>query len=242
MAGLAIRSVLLTADTTQAWKEADVQFARRGRTQEAIIQMGRESGYEFLLNLGRSQFQPTMMYDDPLGFFWNSGQDILPLLYPGLSRELLNDLMPPKPTTYPADVWIKAPGMKGKGKYKKNIPHALTLPPKWDHQLHVEGTEYRVVTVGRRAVQSFVKTDVGDGREYEWVGLRDTPREIKRIARKAAKRLPGLNVIGWDIVLGDDDQPLIFEGNSCPGVNWETARRIVQEIRRQKGELEDASN
>lgn len=245
MAGLAIRSVALTSDTTSAWKDAGVQFARRGRTQADIIRMARDAGYEFILNLGKSQFQPDQGADWP-GFYWNKGQDILPLLYPGYTRDLLGDLMPPRPDSYPADVWIKAPGMKGKGKYKKAITHPLSLPSEWDWQTHIEGTEYRVLTVGRRVVQSFIKTGGQTDREYEWVGLTDTPIEVKRLARRAAKRLPGLNVVGWDLVFPDmadeSELPLIFEGNSCPGVNYATAQRIVEEIRRQKGELADAND
>lgn len=244
MAGLAVRSVALQSDTTQAWKEAGVQFARRGRTQEAIIRMAVENGYEFILNLGKSQFQPVIHPWAPPnpGFFWNKGQNILPLLYPGATRRLLDELMPAQPDQFPADVWIKAPGMKGKGKYKKAVTHPLILPDEWDWQVHMEGTEYRVLTVGGRVVQSFIKTGGAVEREYEWVGLTDTPRPIKRLARRAAGLLNGRNVVGWDIVQPDLDeltgaQPKILEGNSCPGVNYATADRIVTEIRRQKGEL-----
>jgi len=240
MAGLAVRSVQLSADSTQAWKDADVQFSRRGRTPDQIIRMGIDNGYEFIINLGKSQFQPGPGRFDFPAFFWNKGQDIVPLLYPGSSRILLDDLMPEKPTAFPADVWIKAPGMKGKGKYKKNIPHALTLPPQWDWQLHTEGTEYRIITVGKRVVQSFIKTGGAVDREYEWVGLTDTPIELKRLARTAAKRLTGLNVVGWDIVAPVNGLPRIFEGNSCPGVNYATADRIVTEMRRQIGEARNA--
>jgi hypothetical protein len=235
MGGLAVRSVQLARETTQAWKDAGVQFARRGRTVQQIIEVAMDGEYDFLLNLGKSEFRVNEGLYSPK-FLWNMGEDILPLLYPGKTRQLLGDLMAPQPEEFPAEVWIKAPGMKGKGKYKKNVTHALTLPTEWDWQRHVDGTEYRVITVGPRVVQSFLKTGDQFTRNYEWVGLRDTPLEVKRLARSAAALLPGDNVVGWDMVFATNEQPYIFEGNSCPGVNYATAERIVREIYRQKEE------
>ncbi len=143
--------------------------------------------------------------------------------------------MPPQPTRFPAEVWIKAPGMKGKGKYRKDIDRALTLPTEWDWQVHVEGQEYRLITVGERVVQSYEKYGTHTERDYKWVGLQGTPPDVKELAREAARRLAGPTVVGWDLVKSGDNVYL-FEGNSCPGVNEASAKRIVTEIRRQMEE------
>lgn len=233
MGGLAVRSVILSESTTQAWKDAGVSFARRGRPVWAVLDMARD--YEFLLNLGKSEFN-NVGGVVPARKVWNEGRNILPLLYPGFTRQLLGDMMPPQPTEWPAEVWIKAPGMKGKGKYLKTIDRGLTLPAQWDWQVHVVGTEYRVITVGSRVVQSFIKTGTATEREYEWVGTGGTPDEVKRLARAASAKLTGQNVVGWDMVFGVNQPPYIFEGNSCPGMNDMTASRVVREIYRQMEE------
>lgn len=235
--GLAIRSVQLSVETTNAWKEVNIRFARRGRTTSQNMGLALGDGYDFVLNLGKSEFSVDESGYMPK-FIWNNGPNILPLLYPGFTRELLGDMMPPQPQGFPADVWIKAPGMKGKGKYKKAIDRRLHLPREWDWQEHIVGTEYRVLTVGDRVVQSFIKEGDATTRDYTWVGLEGTPREVKRKAREAAKLLDGSNVVGWDIVEEDSVQRnvYIFEGNSCPGVNYATASRIKEEIDRQMEE------
>lgn len=237
MAGLAIRSVQLSADTTEAWKNNGVGFVRRGRSVIQAALTALDNDYDFLLNLGKSEFRwPEELELPHPAFLWNSGENILPLLYPGRFRHYWDEFMPPRPDSYPADVWIKAPGMKGKGKFRKAIEYPLTLPSEWDWQVHVTGQEYRIVSVGPRLVQSYKRYGTATDREYEWVGLQGTPPEVKSTVRRAVGQLNGYNVVGWDVV-DTPDGVFIFEGNSCPGVNNATAERIVKEIHRQIGEV-----
>lgn len=242
MGGIAIRSVQLSTETTDAWKRAGVTFLRRGRTREQACEMATSNGYEFLLNLGKSEMRWGGRYSLPHpAYLWNSGENILPLLYPGRTRHYWNMFMAPKPATFPADVWIKAPGMKGKGKFRKQIEFPLILPSEWDYQLHVEGQEYRVISVGPRLVQVFKRYGTPTEREYEWVGLNGTPAHVKQLVRDATALLVGFNVVGWDVV-DDGENAFILEGNSCPGVNEPTATRIVAEIQRQIEEVQNANN
>lgn len=222
MSIMAVRSVNLSTETAEAWKAAGVTFARRGRTTDEIMRFG----YDHVLNLGKSTFIPTGDYGSML---WNSGVDIEPLLRPGATRDLFGDLMPPQPTEFPADVWIKAPGAHGRGKYKKQVTHPLALPVQWDWQEHVVGQEYRLITVGIKLVQDFLRHGRNGDRTYEWVRMRDVPRTMKLMAREAAARLTGSNVVAWDFIL-HGDTPMLFEGNTCPGVNSETVRRIINEM------------
>jgi len=226
MTVIAIRSVGLSAETTSAWRRNDVQFARSDRTPAEIVGMG----YNHILNLGKSSFTlpHNIVGEGPM--VWNDGENIIPLLRPGATRELFGDMLPSQPTEFPADVWIKAPGSHGRGKYQKLVPHALALPPEWDWQMHVVGQEYRLITVGHKIVQDFMRHGSNGDRTYEWVAMKDTPLPIKRMARLAASRLPGHNVIAWDMLLTEEGAPYLFEGNTCPGVNEDTARRIVTEM------------
>lgn len=223
---LAVRSVILSTDTADAWKGAGVHFARRGKTIEQITAMP----YPVILNLGKSGFQPPRSER-----IWNHGRDIFPLLWPGETRRLMGDLMPPQPTDFPADAWVKAPGAAGRGKYRKAIDQALVLPKEWDWQQHIEGQEWRLVTVGERLVQCMMRNGPNGNRRYTWNRMNQTPMILKELAREAARRLNGRNVVGWDLI-EQGDTAYILEGNSCPGVGRETANRVVKEITRQMEE------
>ncbi len=225
MSIIAIRSVTLSTKTADAWKAAGVRLARRGRSMQSVLDMG----YSFVLNLGKSTFRPPRDIE-----VWNHGEDIYPLLYPGLTRELLDDLMPPR-TLGTGDVWIKAPGAHGRGKYRKAVDRDLVLPREWDWCQHIEGQEYRIITVGHRVVQDFLRHGENGNRSYEWVRMREVPRVLKDTAREAARRIPGNNVIAWDMVY-DGTNAYVFEGNTCPGVNEDTVRRIVTEMERNRNE------
>lgn len=228
MTTLAVRSVSLSEESTQAWKSEGVVFSRRGRTPTQIMDMG----YDRVLNLGNSQFNPVV------GNVWNRGDDILPLIYPGRTRELLGDLMPPQPdaTLMPHDVWIKQPGSHGRGKKRKIIDRNLVLPREWDWCQHVDGQEYRLITVGHRIVQDFLRHGENGERRYEWIRMREVPSALKDLVRTAAQRIEGNNVIAWDAIVDNDGQPFIFEGNSCPGVNRDSVKRILTEMDVQEAE------
>ena len=224
MSILAVRSVALSTDTANAWKEAGVSFARRGRPTHEIMNMG----YDVILNLGKSAFRPDIDFHR----VWNHGADIEPLLYPGITREMMNDLMPPQSVEH-GDVWIKAPGAHGRGKFRTSMDQEPVLPREWDWCMHIPGQEYRLVTVGHKVVQDFLRHGDNGSRVYEWVPMAEVPRTLKEVAREAARRIPGNNVIAWDMVLSEETGiPYLFEGNTCPGVNVNTVRRIITEIER----------
>lgn len=227
-----IRSVQLHTDTTQAWKNAGVSFFRRGSEISSIISRMLDNPDMVVLNLGKTS-ATFKMYENPelAGRIWNDGSDIRPLVWPGTSAELLTGLTPPKPESFPADIWIKAPGRAGRGKFHKQVDRPMSLPKEWDWQAHIIGQEYRVVTVGHKVVQNFERHGPNGNREYRWVRMADTPKRVKKLARVAARRVPGLNVIAWDIV-STEEEAYVFEGNTCPGVNVATANRVVEEIRK----------
>ena len=231
MSTLLVRSVNLSTQTANAWKDTGSQFARRGRTTAEIMALP----FNNIVNLGKSSFQPVTA-DYPDTMVWNHGEDIRPLLWPGAAAELLDGLMPPRPLTYPADVWIKAPGAQGRGKYKKAIDYPLVLPKEWDWQGHVEGQEWRLITVGHKVVQDLKRHGSNEDRTYEWVPMKDTPSELKELAREAARRVPGNNVIAWDLIQTHDGLTWLFEGNTCPGISESTGNRILKEMERQYAE------
>jgi hypothetical protein len=224
---IAVRSLPLSQDTKEAWRYAGAIYPARGSSVERIISLADDSRADFILNLGSSKFHPTELERIPV---LNKGMDIYPLLWPGLSRTLFDDLMPPRPTVFPADVWIKTPGFGGRGKFHKLVSESMVLPHQWDWQAHVEGEEWRILTVGQKVVQQHRRHGGNGERTYEWVPQADTPAAIKDKARSAAQRVPGLNVIAWDLIVSEEGDVYIFEGNSCPGVNEATAQRIVSTI------------
>lgn len=225
----AVRSVALSTRTAEAWKTGGVVLARRGRTPLEQVSVAHASEYHAVLNMGNSAFNPPELVP-----IWNYGRDIKPLVTPGASRDLLGEFMPPQPeTNFPRQAWVKAPGAHGRGKFLEIIHEPLVLPPSWDWCEHIDGQEYRLITVGHKVVQDFERHGPNGNREYAWVPMREINSDLKQMVREAAARVPGNNVIAWDTVLGPDDTPYIFEGNTCPGVNADTVRRIVNEMERQ---------
>lgn len=240
MTFIAVPSIKLSHNSKMAWKENGAIFPRSSRTVSEIMELAHDTRAEFVLNLGWSQFNPGAS-GIPV---WNRGEDIHGLLWPGMTRALLDDLMPPQPTEFPADIWIKTPGRGGRGKFHKLVGERLVLPRQWDWQLHLEGQEYRLITVGQKVVQQFLRFGDNDDREYNWVPQEEVPGPLKALARHAASRVYGHNVIAWDMIWTSDirtesNNMYIFEGNTCPGMSFATATRIVTEIRKQ---IEEANN
>lgn len=226
MSVYAIRSVTLSTNTADAWKEGGVRLARRGLTTNEILLYGRD--YDAILNLGKTSFRP-----DTSQIIWNHGANIESLVYPGPTREMLGEYLPPVPTSYPARVWVKAPGAHGRGKYMVDVDQPLVLPDSWDWCNHIEGQEYRLVTVGDKVVQDFIRHGNNDNRSYSWLPMREVPTQLKEMVKEAARRVPGDNVLAWDTIIDENNNPFIFEANTCPGVNTSTVRRIVAEMKRQ---------
>jgi len=227
MSFLLIRSVQLSTDTAEAWKQEGGRFTRRGRTMMDTLEMARS--YDFLINLGKSDFAPTQQQLNGV-FLFNHGDDIQNTMWPGAARLLLDEFLPPQPESFPSEIWIKAPGMKGRGKFKKVVDRTLVLPRQWDWQQHIEGPEFRIVTVGHKIVQNLRRHGENGERTYEWIRMRQVDKDMKDLVREAARRVPGHNILAWDVIQGDD-RPYILEANACPGMSENTARRIIEQAR-----------
>lgn len=222
MSIIAVRSIGLGQETREAWRDAGVSYARRGRSVEEVLQMP----YDMVLNLGKTSF----ITDDPR--VWNKGQHIKDLVWPGTARDILGEMMPPRATNFPNDVWIKTPGFGGRGKFRKIVDQSLILPKEWDWQIHIEGQEYRLITVGHRLVQDLQRYGDNGERTYQWIRMREVPAYMKDMAREAARLFDGNNVIAWDMI-DTGERGYILEGNTCPGVSLPTAERIVTEMKEQ---------
>ena len=229
MRAMMVRSIPLSIDTRDAWKEAGAVFARRTSDDDRVRNIAYDAP---IINLGSSQCM--------IEGIWNEARVVEPLLTPQASRALLGRLMP-LGSVYcgPGYYWLKGAGRGGANKEKRFIRNgqefdALYEQARWmegDVQQHVEGQEYRVITVGEKVVQ-VTRRDGGhlaSDRVYTWVGVSDAPYHVKAIARDAAMRLDNSKtIIGWDVI--DDGRAYILEGNSCPGVNASTARRILDAV------------
>lgn len=231
---LIIRSLPLARSSSDAWREVGGLFTLRTRTTEQILRMAGRWGYQAILNLGNSNYN---LPESPIPVF-NDSKDVRVLLTPARHRELFEDLIPEQPEEYPCDAWVKGPGCAGQRKYhypnfdRENHHQMYGYDSRWDIQLHKEGIEYRVITVNGRVVQSHKRVGDNGHRNYLWVGVHSCPKPVRQIIRKAAKRLEGNTVVGWDIIL-TRERPYLLEGNACPGVSLHTARRIVEQMERE---------
>jgi hypothetical protein len=197
--------------------------------------------FDVILNLGKPTALPgndTIVY--------NGGNTCYYLNNLVKAKNIFGDLMPGMPLDgEPA--WLKAAGYGGEGK---------TFVEKWVGpvpalgcvvQSHVEGTEYRVVTVGDKVVQVTKKVPVENGVVgdfvWEWIGVTAAAKIIGLIpaAKESVKRLSDALgsdriVVGWDIIRSNSSPTCyLIEGNSAPGTNSATAKRIVDAIRVKEG-------
>lgn len=228
-----IRSITLSHHQVRIWKEHGAWLPRRERSTDEVLNMlsGDGNRDQKILNMGNTAFDPSDEDMEGRGLtvtnLWNKGGNIKTIVTPGSTRRLMPELLPPVPSEGKA--WVKAPGSGGRGKIFKVLTEPLIVPRSWDVQAHATGQEYRVITVQNKVVQVSERHGDNGDRSYKWVGVRTAPMTVKDIARTAAKMLSGQNIIGWDIIL-NDSYVRILEGNSCPGVNYATAGRIVAAI------------
>lgn len=248
------QTIPLSSSTRAALREHGGRIYRRDRTLDDVIRLARDADAEFVLNFGSRSNTPLVR--ENLDFVWTPPHMIQAVGHPANLRRTLPELVPPQPDEFPAQVWLKAPGQRGQGKTKIETFGRIVLPENWDWQLHIEGTEYRAITVGHRMVQGFLREGTNDAREYTWTGLRDTPVAIKERARMAARALHARSTMGvpgvpghlerrdpahtglfaWDLILDEHGSAFILEANSSPGLGSATVERIVREIRRQREE------
>lgn len=228
---LAYRSITLTHDSANAWREAGVRFFRRRRSPEEAYDV-RIPGMP-ILNLGSSRWNIDGSE------VWNGPDTIQGLLTPQATAETLwsTDLMRLGYRS-PGLYWVKPRGRGGNGKFRREINsreeydalklHASVRLHHGIVQKHFGTEEYRAITVGTKVVQGMRRFGENGDRRYEWTGSSGLPSPIRQAAKDAAAYIPAQSVVAWD--LGYDPatkEAVIFEGNTCPGVNASTADRIV---------------
>jgi hypothetical protein len=199
---------------------------------EEVLNTVQLGGYTHLINGGRSDFPHIESANGRPITVFNQGPDIKPLTTPGGTRLLLPTFIPPRPASYPADIWYKGPGRGGVNKNQQFSTYGPVgeLDPEWDCQLHIEGQEFRLITVGHKIVQQFERHGSNENREYFWVAQYELNQGLKNHVRQAATKITGNNIIAWDCILSTEGNPYILEGNTCPGVNQRTVERILKEI------------
>lgn len=233
-----VKSIPLSKRTRKAWKAATPTptfILQRPQQEMHAVLRHLSPGPNIVINLGNIHLTEGLASEDAIDrrFYWNLAEWVAPIRTPGAARKLFSDLLPPQPTE--ADlanpVWVKAPGKGGNGK-TKTILEKLNpkLPATWDIQTHINGTEYRIVTVGSTRVQAYQRTGENGNRKYHWVGVQNCPKEIRKIAKIAASRLHPNTIVAWDTILTAENKAYLLEGNACPGVNEHTAQRIFNEV------------
>ena len=225
---LMVRSIPLSSVTRNAWKNAGATFAKRTSTPERIerIADGRP-----IINLGNSSVH--------IEGAWNDAPIVAPLLTPYATRRRLGEFLPSPTYLGVGDYWLKGQGRGGANKEMIHVTslhqqNELKVRARWmegDVQRHIEGLEFRVITVGLKVVQVSRRSGPDDDRTYTWVGVHDTTMPVKEVAREATRRLDSeKTIIGWDVIQSTSSSVYILEGNSCPGVNEATANRILDAV------------
>lgn len=225
---LAVRSVPLSKETRDAWNRVGVRFARRNHDSEQDIERIVETyAYDAVLNLGG-------FVNDCSVPVWNAVSTVSKLNHRDLRSTISGFGMPPQhtkdtPHWHKTNAW----GWGGEGvRYCEEL-----CPVNVDHEIqaHINGTEYRVITVGNLIVQAFRKDDLewdSEGRHHfnwKWVGVNGISNSgIIPLLKEAVGLVPNgaRTVLGWDIILAD--RPWIIECNTSMGVNQATAQRIVK--------------
>lgn len=225
---LAVRSVPLSKETRDAWNSAGVRLVRRDRGDADIDRIVNKYNYEAILNLGGAINRSSV----PV---WNPATTISRLSHTRLRGTLDGFGMPEQTIEQPH--WHKHGGFGGTGVRFHDPDNGWVDRCGLTHgevQAHVEGTEYRAITVGDKVVQAFRKDNLEwvNGRhqfDWNWVGvagIRD--RGIIPLLKEAVGLVEGgeRTVLGWDVIV--DRKPYIIECNTSMGVNEATAQRIVR--------------
>lgn len=228
---LAIRSIPLGTETREGWNGVGVRFVRRHRSDTEIQGVIDRYGYDSAINLGDRGFRSATT---PV---WNELETVLSVMAPERLRQTLDGFgMAARRIDMPH--WHKTLGWGGSGVrfHDSRLSAAEAGQPcelVGEVQEHIEGDEFRVITVGNRVVQASRKVNCewNNGRhyfDYEWCGVNGIRNNgAIPLLKRAVEMVPGYvhSVLGWDIIV--DDRPYIIECNTSPGINEATARRIV---------------
>ena len=228
--GILLRSIPLSRTTRNAWRSNGIHIVKRSRDNDkdvrAIVQ---RMGAGFVINSG-SLSHDWSGYPVPI---FNTRDSIRAISHPIALRRTLNDYIPNHSVS--GSHWHKYGGFGGRGTvHHENRVAGCTNGP-GDIQQHIDGTEYRVLTVGDTIVQASLKErrNVIGSFNWKWVGL-DGIRNggIIPLVKDAITSVPNwrFTVFGWDIIV--DKEPYVLEINTSPGVNDASARRIIQQIER----------
>lgn len=230
---LLVRSIPLSKETRDAWRDNNIRIVARSKLNHRDISadIQRLRG-RAILNMGNLDIDFSRI-SVPV---FNSPKLIRAVSLSTNLRRTLKDtnLLPGQSHKVPH--WHKRGGSHGQGKvfHEKLLGECAVMGG--ETQEHVEGTEYRVNTVGDMVVQAHVKNplDRVGSFEWEWCGV-DAIRKngIIPLLKDAVDKVPDseYSVLGWDVIVGPD-RPYIIECNTSPGVNGPTAERIVNQIER----------
>lgn len=192
------QTIPLSERTREAWRENGAIVWRRDRSLQEVVTRAQNEEHEFVINYGAL----TPIDENHEIPVYNMPDEIRQYNKPGTIRAFMGDLLPPRPDEFPSTVWLKAPGHHGQGKTQILVGGYLNLPRSWDWQVHIEGDEYRVLSVGHRLVQGAKREGTNDAREYIWTGTRQLPNLVRETARDAASRTSTRTILGWDLIIG----------------------------------------
>ena len=223
---IATRSIPLSQDTRTAWSSANVKLAKRDFDILKLQAYIQKHNVEALINLGNLDYDYTNL-NIPV---FNTPASIRFVSHPAALRRNMNAFIPPLNMNGPH--WHKNGGFGGKGKafHAEECDSVLGGVV----QQHIDGEEFRVITVGGLIVQAHRK-EVLDGISnfvWHWAGVDGIKKNgIIPHIKAAVEFIPNFErtVLGWDIIVGD--KPYTIEINTSPGVNELTAARIVRAIR-----------
>ena len=222
----------MSRTTRDAWRSNGIHIVKRSRDSNRDVRatIGRVDG-RFVINSG-SLSHDWAGYPVPV---FNTRDSIRAISHPLALRRTLPDFIPPVSMDGYAH-WHKDGGWGGKNKTYHEEGDGGCRFFKGDRQTHIDGTEYRVLTVGDVIVQASLKElthGVGNF-IWHWCGVRGIrDLGIIPLVKEAVQNIPNWNwtMFGWDVIV-DSNRPYVIEINTSPGVNSSTAKRIIQQIER----------
>lgn len=228
---LVIKCIPLSETTRSAWREAGCTILPRKYGTNIPENYANE--HNVIINLGNGELRVPNPEDH---IIFNHPDTVWKTYSALVLRETLgNDFVPPY--TIKGPHWHKNPGHKGKGKIFHEDIRGECAILSGDSQQHINGIEYRIITVGDSIVQAFVKeSNASDPFDfyYSWVGVNGVKSDgFIPLIKSALEQIPDYNhsIFGVDVI-HDGNRPWIIEINTSPGVNGFTANRIVKQVER----------